>query len=203
VFCVSKFSHRGLRRPRYLIPVYTSTAVALGWALDALGRRSRMAAAAAGLAVLGLDAVGLYPWLRGRAPVDAADEALLRTAGELGIRTGYTGFWIGPRISFLSEGRLVLSGELGPDVSWVHPPHADRVRAAGPDAFVLDQRDLAQALELRLRSLGVRYERTDVAGYTLLHHFSRPVALEEVAGYDADAPPGAEKTEEPPDDPNS
>jgi hypothetical protein len=203
VFCVSKFSYRGLRRPRYLIPVYTSTAVALGWALDALARRSRTASAAAALAIVGLDAVGLYPWLRGRAPLEAADQAFLRTAEGLGIRTGYTGFWIGPRFSFLSEGRLALSGELGPDVSWVHPAHAERVRAGGPDAFVLDQRDLAQALERRLRSLDVRYERTDVAGYTLLHHFSRPVTLEEVAGYDADSAPGAEKREESPDDSNS
>ncbi len=105
VFCVSKFSYRGLRRPRYLIPIYTSTAVALGWGLDALARRSRVAAAAAALSVVGLDATGLVPWLRGRAPVAAADRAFLQKAQELGIRTGYTGFWIGPRFSFLSEGR--------------------------------------------------------------------------------------------------
>jgi len=126
VFCASKFSYRGLRRPRYLIPIYTSTAVALGWGLDAFGRRSRLAAAAAALSVVGLDAIGLVPWLRGRAPVAAADDAFLRTASELGIHTGYTGFWIGPRFSFLSEGRLILSGELGPDVSWVHPAHAEQ-----------------------------------------------------------------------------
>ena len=185
VFCVSKFSYRGLRRPRYLIPVYTSTAVALGWALDTLARRSRAAAAAAGLAVLGLDAIGLVPWLRGRAPVEAANEAFLAKAQELGIRTGYTGFWIGPRFSFLSGGRLVLSGELGPDVSWVHPAHAERVRTEGPDALVVDQPDLARALERRLAALGVRHERTDVGNFTILHHFSRRVGLEELSGYDA------------------
>jgi len=185
VFCVSKFSYRGLRRPRYLIPVYTSTAVALGWALDTLARRSRAAAAAAGLAVLGLDAIGLVPWLRGRAPVEAANEAFLAKAQELGIRTGYTGFWIGPRFSFLSGGRLVLSGELGPDVSWVHPAHAERVRTEGPDALVVDQPDLARALEARLTALGVRHERTDVGNFTILHHFSRRVGLEELSGYDA------------------
>lgn len=186
VFCVSKFSYRGLRRPRYLIPIYTSTAVALGWGLDALARRSRLAAAAAALAVLGLDATGLAPWLRGRAPVEAADEAFLQKAQQLGIRTGYTGFWIGPRFSFLSEGRIVLSGELGPDVSWVNAAHSDRVRAEGPDALVVDQPDLARALERRLAALGVSHERAEVAGFTILHHFSRRIGLEELSGYDAD-----------------
>jgi hypothetical protein len=203
VFCVSKFSYRGLRRPRYLIPLYTSTAVALGWAVDALARRSRAASAAAALAVLGLNGAGLYPWLRGRAPLAAADDAFLRTAQELGIRTGYTGFWIGPRLSFLSEGRVVLSGELGPDVSWVHPAHAQQVRAHGPDAIVLDQPDLVRALERRLDALGVRRERTEVAGLTILHHFSRPVNLEELVGYDADAGSPREPADEMPDDPTS
>lgn len=196
VFCASKFSYRGLRRPRYLIPIYTSTAVALGWGLDALARRSRLAAAAAALSVVSLDAVGLVPWLRGRAPVAAADDAFLRKASELGIRTGYTGFWIGPRFSFLSEGRLVLSGELGPDVSWVHPAHAERVRTEGPDALVVDEPDLALALERRLDLLGVRHERADVSGLTILHHLSRRVRLEELVGYDAEeAPPRGEPEE--------
>ncbi|PYQ15923.1 MAG: hypothetical protein DMF80_07005 [Acidobacteria bacterium] len=202
VFSISKFSFRGLRRPRYLIPVYTSTAVALGWGLDAVARRSRAAAAAFALAVVGLDLAGLVPWLKGRAPLQAAGEEVLSTAQQLGIRTGYSGFWIGPRLSFLSEGRLVLSGELGPDVSGVHPPHAERVRADGPDAFVLDQPGLATELERRLDSLHVGYQRTDVAGYILLHHFSRRVALEDVAGYDAEAPAAPQRGNELPDDTN-
>jgi hypothetical protein len=203
VFCVSKFSYRGLRRPRYLIPVYTSTAVALGWGLDTLARRSRAASAAAALAMLGLHAVGLVPWLRGRAPVEATNEAFLEKALELGIRTGYTGFWIGPRFSFLSGGRLVLSGELGPDVSWVHPAHADRVRTDGPDALVVDQPDLARALERRLEALGVRHERTDVDNFTILHHFSRRVGLEELSGYDAEEARDRGEAEEIPEDPTN
>ena len=203
VFGVSKFSYRGLRRPRYLIPVYTSTAVALGWGLDALARRSRVSAAAATLAVLGLDGVGLGPWLRGRAPVAATDDAFLQKAQQLGIHTGYTGFWIGPRFSFLSEGRLVLSGELGPDVSWVHPAHAERVRSDGPDALVVDQPDLARALERRLASLGVHHERTDVAGFAILHHFSRRVGLEELSGYDDDEARERGEGDEMPEDPTN
>jgi hypothetical protein len=203
VFCLSKFSYRGLRRPRYLIPVYTSTAVALGWGLDTLARRSRAAAAAAALAALGLDGVGLVPWLRGRAPVEATNEAFLAKAQELGIRTGYTGFWIGPRFSFLSGGRLVLSGELGPDVSWVHPAHAERVQTDGPDALVVDQPDLARALERRLDALGVRHERTDVDNFAILYHFSRRVGLEELSGYDAEEARGRGEPEEIPEDPTN
>src|SRR5439155_3002374 len=203
IFSASKFSYRGLRRPRYLIPIYTSTAVALGWGLDTHARRSPRAAAAAALGLLGLDAAGLVPWLRGRAPLQATDEAFLQKAQELGIRTGYTGFGIGPRFSFLSEGRLILSGELGPDVSWVHPAHAARVRTDGPDALVVDQPDLARALQRRLAALGVRHERTDVGRFTILHHLSRRVGLEELSGYDAEQTRARGEGDEMPEDPTN
>src|SRR6185436_9349776 len=73
VFAVSKFSHRGAFRPRYLMPIYTSCAVALGWGFAALWRRSRPGAALALAAVLGANAAGLYDWLKGRGPAAERD----------------------------------------------------------------------------------------------------------------------------------
>ena len=63
-----------------------------------------------------------------------------------------------------------------------------RVVVTGPnaDALVVDQPGLARALERRLDALGVRHERTDVDGFTILHRFSRRVALEELSGYDTE-----------------
>jgi len=127
----------------------------------------------------------------------------LEKAQALGIRTGYTGFWIGPRFSFLSEGRLVLSGELGPDVSWVHPANAERVRTGGPDALIVGHPDLARAPERRLGALGVRHERTDVDNFTILHHFSRRVGLEELSGYDAEEVRERGEPDEIPEDPTN
>jgi hypothetical protein len=193
VFVASKFSHRGVQRPRYLIPLYTPVAIAVGWSVAALGQRSRPLAGAALGGLLVANAAGLVPWLRARADAEARDEAFLGRLAELGVRTGYSGFWVGPKYTFLSEGALVLSGELGPVVSWVHPPHAVVVRERGPDAFVTGRGGLAEALAVRLRALGVAYKKEDVAGHAVFYGLSRRVTLEDVAGYDVDAgaPPGA------------
>jgi hypothetical protein len=194
VFAASKFSHRGAQRPRYLIPIYTSCAVALGWGVAGLWRRSRVLGGAAVLIVLGANAAGLHDWLRGRSPAQERDRAILRTLEDLGIRTGYAGFWVAPLQTFLSEGRVVLSGELGPTVSWVHAGHAAVVREAGPDAYIVDSGPLADALEARFAVLKCPVRRTDVGGLAIFHGLCRRVPLEEVEGYDnaLSAPPGPE-----------
>jgi len=190
VFTVSKFSHRGAQRPRYLLPLYTALSVAVGWGLAGLGRRSRPAAVAAGAALLSLNGLGLVPWLRGRAPAEARDDAIVEGLARLGVRTGYTGFWVAAKYTFLAEGRFVLSGELGPDVSWVHAAHAQQVRTLGPDAYVLQGSDLASRFAGRLDVLGVRYERSELPPLTVFHNLSRVVRLEEVDGYDGTGHPG-------------
>ena len=191
VFVVSKFSHRGVQRPRYLIPLYTPVALAVGWSAAAIARRSRPAAAVATLAQLAANAAGLVPWLRARADAEARDEAFLGRLAELGVRTGYSGFWIGPKYSFLSEGGVVLSGELGPVVSWVHPRHSALVRERGPDGLVVPRGALADALETRLTGLGIAHRREDVTGQTLFFAFSRRVFLDDVSGYDTVVEPSA------------
>ena len=184
MFAASKFSNRGAQRPRYLMPVYTSAAVALGWGLARLAARSGPAAVIAGAVVLGANLAGLVPWLQGRAGAEARDRALLAELDRLGVRTGYAGFWIAPKFTFLSEGRITLSGELGPVVSWVHAGHAARVREQGPDALVVGGGAQGDALAARLASLGRSYRVTKVSGLAIFHDFGRPVSLEEVAGYD-------------------
>jgi hypothetical protein len=187
-FAVSKFSHRGAQRPRYLMPVYTSSAVAVGWAVAELSRRSRAAAAVAALGIVGLNGVGLVPWLQARAHAQERDRDFLETLARLGVRTGYAGFWIGPKYTFLSDGGVILSGELGPDVSWVHQGQSHIVRTTGPDALVVDP-GLAAALEARLRSLGTTFERTESIGQVVYHHFSRRPTLEDLAGFDVETEP--------------
>ncbi len=195
VFAASKFSNRGASRPRYLMPIYTSAAVAFGWGLAALGRRSRALAVGAGCLVLGANAAGTIPWLLGRRSADARDRALVSTLNDLGVKTGYAGFWVAPKYTFLSEGRLVLSGELGPDASWVYPPHAVLVRNQGPDAFVVVQGPLVDGMAARLQMLGVDHRITRVSGMAIFSGFTRPVSLEDVEGYD-----GATRSPEPQND---
>jgi hypothetical protein len=198
VFAASKFSHRGAQRPRYLLPVYTSASIAFGWGIARLSRRSGVAAGSAAALVLGANLAGLVPWLEGRGEAEARDRALLAELDRLQVRTGYAGFWVAPKYTFLSEGRIVLSGELGPIVSWVHPGHAARVREAGPDAYLVGTGDLAAAFDARLKELACPHQRSDVGGVAIFHSLCRRVALEEVAGYDLPADAAGEA--EPPDD---
>jgi hypothetical protein len=196
VFAASKFSHRGASRPRYLLPVYTSAAIAFGWGIAALARRSRPGAVVVAAAVLGANLTGVIPWLQGRAEAEARDRALLAELERLHVRTAYAGFWVAPKYTFLGEGRVTLSGELGPIVSWVYPPHAAIVREAGPDAYVVDDGPLAEAFEARLNELACPHHRTNVAGFAIFHGLARKVSLEDVAGYDLPATIGKSPEED-------
>jgi hypothetical protein len=187
LFAASKFSHRGAQRPRYLMPLYTSAAVALGWGVARVARRSRLGAATMVTIVVGANLAGLVPWLQGRAEAEARDRSILAALERLDVRTGYAGFWVAPKYTFLSEDRVVLSGELGPIVSWVHPGHSALVRDRGPDAYLVGTGDLAAAFERRLRELACPYRRTDAGGLAIYHDLCRPLTLEEVGGYDVAA----------------
>ncbi len=195
VFALSKFSHRGASRPRYLLPLYTPVALAAGCGLAALARRKRAAAFAAAGTVLAFDLVGLVPWLRGRAGAGAGDRVVLQSLEQQGIRTGYSGFWTAPRFTFLSEERVILSGELGPDVSWVHPRHAAIVREKGPDALIVPDR-LGDALAGRLRATGRTFRRTRVLDLALFDTIVPRATLEDVSGYDEGPIPPPEVDDE-------
>jgi hypothetical protein len=191
VFTVSKFSRRGIQRPRYLLPLYTPVAVAAGFAFARLAARSKAAAGAAAALVLGWNAAGLAPWLLGRPLTAAHDREVLERLQALGVRRGHAGFTVATRYTFLSGNRMILAGDLGPEVDWVYAPHAVRVEQDGADAYLTDRADLVPALARRFTELGVAFSRTDGVP-TVFHHFSRKVELSELDGYDA----GATSTEE-------
>ena len=194
VFVVSKFSRRGIQRPRYLMPLYTSVAVAAGWGVAELARRSRAAATGAGSLLLAWNAAGSVPWLAGRPILQDADDAFLRRLDDLGVRYGHAGFTLATRYTFLSGGRVTIAGDLGPEVDWVYLPHAERVGRAGADALFAARADLAQGLGRRLDALGVHYTRTEGLP-AVFHRLSRRVDLEELHGYDGGAAPAAEAEE--------
>jgi hypothetical protein len=191
VFATSKFSRRGIQRPRYLLPLYTPVAAGVGWGLAALSARSRPAGLAAGALVLGWNALSTVPWLNGRRHAHAADAAFLDTLEAAGVRRGHAGFTLATRYTFLSEGRTLIAGDLGPEVDWVYLPHAHEIEEEGADAYFTDRSDLADRLGRRLNALGVTFERT--AGLpAMFHRLSRRVALTELDGYDAGAESAAE-----------
>jgi 4-amino-4-deoxy-L-arabinose transferase-like glycosyltransferase len=183
VFSASKFSHRGAQRPRYLLPVYAPVALAAGIGYASLRRRGRLVALVPAAAVLAFHAAGVFPWLTARRAAHQRDAALVRTLLDAGVRTGYSGFWVGPKYTFLSERRVVLSPELGPEVSWVHPRYSAMVAEAGPDGVVVEGEELAAALRERLAGLGVDHAEV-TSSHTVFYRFSRRIALDELHGYD-------------------
>jgi hypothetical protein len=192
VFTVSKFSRRGIQRPRYLLPLYTPIAVAAGWGLAGLAKRSKAVAVGAATLVVGWNVAGTLPWLAGRGPAAAHDRAFLARLDALGIRRGSAGFTLATRYTFLSDGGVVIAGDLGPEVDWVYLPHAHRVATEGADAYFATRPDLAEGLARRLDALGVAYQRTEGLP-AVFHALSRRVELSELDGYDAgaDAPDAA------------
>ena len=177
LFAASKFSHRGAQRPRYLMP-----ALHVGRGGVRMGHREpRRAGPGVGGGGRGGDRPGGEP-RRARAlapgPRRGAKPATARSWRSwtgCSVRTGYAGFWVAPKYTFLSEGRVVLSGELGPIVSWVHPGHAARVRESGPDAYLVGTGELATAFEARLDELGVPLPADATSpGVAIFHDLCRP-----------------------------
>ena len=186
VFSISKFSRRGIQRPRYLLPLYTPIAVSVGWGLAAFATRSKAAAVGAGALVLGWNALGTVPWLTGRRIAHEADAAFLSALDEAGVRRGHAGFTLATRVTFLSDGRQTIAGDLVPEIDWVYMPHAHEVAERGADVYLAERPDLAAGLERRLTALGVTFKRT--AGLpAAFYGFSRPVAVAELDGYDLGA----------------
>ena len=76
-------------------------------------------------------------------------------------------------------------------MSWVHAPHATAVRAAGPDAYVVPQGPLVDAIAERLSALGTSFTISRVSGLAVFSGLGRRVSLEEMDGYDTAAGPAS------------
>jgi hypothetical protein len=85
---------------------------------------------------------------------------------------------------FTSE-RIVFSSRLGPTASYESDRHTRKVAREGPDAYVLRADDDSERFAAVLRSLGVDY-KLDIDPFPIFYGFSRPVRLEEVAGFRGD-----------------
>ena len=124
------------------------------------------------------------PGSRAAATAEARDLALLAEIDRLHVRTGYAGFWVAPN-TVPRQGRVVLSGELGPIVSW-----GIWTRGAGPGCGsgrlsrwhrgACGSSGAAQGACVSLPA-DRRLRRA------IFHDLCRRVSLEEVAGYDLPA----------------
>jgi hypothetical protein len=181
-------------RPRYLLPVAAASAIHLGVACAWLWERSKTAACAVLGALLALNVSGTAPRLRQSAAIEAHYRGIVRSLDDKGVRTGYSDFSLSAPVTMFSAERIVLSPRLGPTPAYESEIQARRVEAEGPDAFVLRRNDDVQAFATLLRQLGVGY-RLDREPVAVFYGLSRPVKIEEVAGFRGEGDLGAESEE--------
>jgi hypothetical protein len=169
-------------RPRYLLPVAAATAIHFGVVAAWAWTRWRPAAAGAVAVVLAFNVAGTWPRLRESAAISAWYDRLVRAVEEKGIRTGYADFQIAAPVTMFTSERVLLSSALGPTPAYESDAHAARVRAQGPDAFVLRPQDDPQPLADWLTSQGIAYQlqREPVPIFWAL---SRRVPVEEARAY--------------------
>jgi hypothetical protein len=182
-------------RPRYLLPILAAVAVQLGAVLAWLWSRGRAVAAAAVGGLLLLNAVGTWDRLTDAGDAAAFWRRVVASLDQKGIRTGYADFSIAAPVTMFTAERIVLSPRLGPTPAYESPIHARRLEEAGPDALVLRLDEDPAPMAAVLQGLGVSY-RLDLDPVPVFHGLSRRVRVEEVAGYQAGAPPPAEDVED-------
>lgn len=177
-------------RPRYLLPVAAATAIHLGVVLARLRERSRIGAGVLVAGLLLLNVAGLaFPPGDGTTPrlfagreIAAPYARLVRSLEQKGIRTGYSDFTLSAPVTMFTGERIILSSRLGPTPAYESAYHAQTVAQRGPDAYVLRADDDPQAFAAVLDSLGVTY-RMEIDPVPIFYGFSRPVAVDEVAGF--------------------
>jgi hypothetical protein len=175
------------RRPRYLLPVVAAGAVHAGVLCAWLLARSR-AAALGGLAlILALHIAGTVPRLAASAALARRHEEIVRALQEKGIRTGYSDFSIAAPVTMFTSERILLSPALGPTPAYESETQARQVAENGPDAYVLPPEDDPDRFAAALQALGVGFQ-LQTKPVIVFYGFSRPVRLEEVAGFRGQAP---------------
>jgi hypothetical protein len=148
--------------PRYLLLLVAPIAVVLARLLRAPAARSAFAA------VVAFGALGSLAQAPGALAADGRWRAFVRDLEREGVRWCYTDFYIGTKVNFLSEERIICSSKLGPTTTEYFFAYREQVDRAPEAAFIAVNADNAEKLERRLLRLGVTYERRDLMKPVLL-----------------------------------
>ena len=179
---------------RYLLPLYSVVPVLLAafiWRLRSLSRPLAVTLVALVLAVnlwsnLSVDPVDTMRCVFENVPLPASNKALIDFLDSEGIRYVYTNHWIGFRLMFETQERVVAFDY--PDSLYDMdrlPQYGHQVEAAEvPPAYILFNPGWKQTppLEKEFQKLGVHYERKTFPPleYIVYYHLSRKVHPSEV-----------------------
>jgi len=148
--------------PRYLLFLVAPIAVVLARLLRATAARPVFAI------LVAFGALGSLAQAPGALAADARWRGLVHDLEREGVRWCYTDFYIGTKVNFLSEERVVCSAKLGPTTTEYFFAYREQVERAPEAAFIAVNEDNADKLERRLAHLGVTGERRDLMKPVLL-----------------------------------
>jgi hypothetical protein len=148
--------------PRYLLLLVAPIAVVLARLLRAPAARPVFAV------VVAFGALGSLAQVPGALAADGRWRAFVRDLEREGVRWCYTDFYIGTKVNFLSEERVVCSSKLGPTTTEYFFAYREQVERAPEAAFIAVNDDHADKLQRRLVRLGVTAERRDMMKPVLL-----------------------------------
>ncbi|HVR69329.1 MAG TPA: hypothetical protein VMT87_00675 [Vicinamibacteria bacterium] len=141
--------------PRYLLFLVAPVAVALALRLRAPRARPVFAV------VVALGALGSLAQFPGAVATDTRWRGFVGDLEREGVRWCYTDFYLGTKVNFLSEERVVCSSKLGPTTTEYFFAYREQVERAPAAAYIAVNEDNAQKLGRRLARLGVTCDRLD------------------------------------------
>jgi hypothetical protein len=166
--------------PRYLLFLFSVVPIFLASAIAALARRSRLAAALVGAALVFVSVRGGALYYRAARESDAANRKFLERLAELDVRYAHSDYHLSYKYVFLSHGRMVWTSELGPSSTEWYLPFREEVAAAGAKAALVPRSyRFARRIERRLEAKDLEYRREDLL-YPVLFGFSETVRPEDV-----------------------
>ncbi len=169
--------------PRYLLPMYVSLFVSVGFCVSALAARSRSLATGCIAGILGLNIASAY--LGGRAiagepivfnaeRVARDDSELIAALDSLGIRYVRTNYWIGYRLAFETNERITFSMFQEPHqvrIPEYEAALAPAARERTPLVLVPGEAELVRGA---LRAAQVPFSERAVAGYVIMYDLQPP-----------------------------
>jgi hypothetical protein len=165
------------KEPRYLIFLFSVVPIFLASTLSWLGGYSRIAAGLVAAVIFVVNCYGTGVYAARALEGDAINRRFVNELEVLGVRHGYTDFYVSYKYMFLSHGRLVLSSELGPEQTERYPPLREEVAKADDVILIPRSYRMARRVCRRLDAQGVSYRRKDLL-YPVIYDLSEPVKLQ-------------------------
>lgn len=184
---------------RYFLPLYTPTALALGYLAVWLWRQRRAAAILCLLSLWAMNGVATFDAARSPDKIttqfdpitrfdNSHDEELIAFLAENDLRRGYSNYWVAYRLAFLTQEEYIFAPRLPykPDLRYTSrddriPSYSRLVDDSPTVAYITTLHPrLDDYLRQAFRENGITFQEADIGPYHVFYDLSRPVRPEEL-----------------------